>query len=66
MPAALITLPHFCVSACWNLASASGVVVKGSVPLASKNAFAAGLFVPAIEQLVQPLDHLGAGVFAGT
>ena len=33
MPAALITLPHFCVSAAWKRASSSGDVVQASEPL---------------------------------
>ena len=36
MPAALITLPHFCASAAWNFASSSRlVVVQASVPVLS-------------------------------
>lgn len=35
IPAALITLPHFWVSAAWNLASSSGVVVQASEPALS-------------------------------
>lgn len=35
IPAALITLPHFWVSAAWNLASSSGVVVHASDPALS-------------------------------
>jgi hypothetical protein len=35
MPAALMTFPHFCVSACWNFASSSGVVVHASAPAVS-------------------------------
>lgn len=35
IPAALITLPHFWVSAAWNFASSSGVVVQASEPALS-------------------------------
>ena len=66
MPAALMTLPHFCVSAAWNFASSSGVVVKGSVPLVSKKAFAAGALGARDQQLVQLLRPPRAACFAGT
>src|SRR5690606_17903285 len=43
MPAALITWPHFWVSAVWNWASSAGVLVQASEPALSKKLLAAAL-----------------------
>jgi hypothetical protein len=49
----------------WNLASCCGVVGKGSPPLVSKKAFAAGVFKPICSSSFRRATT-GAGVFAGT
>ena len=65
IPAALITLPHFWVSAAWNLASSSGVVVQASEPAFSKKLLAAALLVAAVSSSLRRATT-GAGVLAGT
>ena len=65
MPAALMTLPHFWVSAAWNLASSSGVVVQASEPALVKNDLAASLYVAWASSSFRRATT-GAGVPAGT
>ena len=64
MPAALITLPHFCVSAAWNCDNSCGVVLQGSEPDISKKDLAAVLATALFSNWLS-LATTGAGVLAG-
>jgi hypothetical protein len=64
MPAALITLPHFWVSAAWNFASSSDVVVHAATPPLSIKVLAGALLTAATSNSLS-FATTGAGVPAG-